>query len=259
MTVEQLAQKFKIKIPIRDIVFWNGRPDFWSNLPKYGLSMSQRFGMGLMNYGQFGLAGHNGLDIQGQFGTPIVAPCKMWISYINPNTDGYGNSVWAETETLIENGDSLKLEFVFGHLSEIIAKPFKWYEAGELIGKMGSTGFSSGNHLHFGIRPWIGTDGTSMKHMFSNQYGDWVDCEPFMPHIVWDYNELYSMKTFDNKLIRNQDTGALAWFYAGYARPIDTKDDAVMTMVTYIFRNSGGEQLKASEWNKLEFKSIRDK
>ncbi|MBR0331961.1 MAG: peptidoglycan DD-metalloendopeptidase family protein, partial [Alistipes sp.] len=57
---------------------------------------------------------------------------------------GYGNLVIIRHD----NG----LETYYGHLSEISVKPNEWVTAGQVIGKGGNTGRSTGSHLHFEMR-----------------------------------------------------------------------------------------------------------
>jgi murein DD-endopeptidase MepM/ murein hydrolase activator NlpD len=161
--------------------------------------------MSMLNYAQFGMKGHNGADIAGIKGTPIVAPCKLWTGWINADDRGYGLHIFAETETIKLNGVSYKLELCFGHFDEITAKAAHWYEQGDLLGYMDSTGFSTGSHLHFGIRPYESQDGNNWKQMFMNNgYKGYIDPEPFMPHMVWDLSELINEDNIKNFMATNE-------------------------------------------------------
>jgi murein DD-endopeptidase MepM/ murein hydrolase activator NlpD len=191
---KQLTTYFKLKLPIKDGEFWDGKPNEYSNLAKWRLSFTQRYGgnpPGINYKEKFGMTGHNGIDVAGLKGTPIVAPCKMWLTYTNDTDTGYGINIWGETATEKINGDYYKLEMVFGHFDSIVVKAGRWVQEGELLGYMDSTGFSTGHHLHFGIRPQWSKDGNSWSQMFKdNGYFGYIDPEPFMPHIVWDLTEL---------------------------------------------------------------------
>ncbi len=208
----QLSQYFKLNLPIKN---WDGRPGNYSNLKEYRLNFTQKFGMNALDYSQFGLKGHNGIDIAGVKGTPISAPCRMWISFTNENDTGYGINILAETETIKINGEYYKLELVFGHFESIVVKAGHWVNEGDLIGYMDSTGFSTGNHLHFGIRPIWSIDGNTWKQMFyGNGYAGYIDPEPFLPHIVWDLEEILkpqenNIKNMLQKFKRDKQTGAL--------------------------------------------------
>lgn len=208
----QLTQTFKLILPIKE---WDGRPMQYSVLKEYKLNFTQRFGQTALDYKQFGMIGHNGIDVGGIKGTPIVAPCRMWITYINDTDTGYGINIFAETDTQHINGDYYKLELVFGHFDYIIVGAGRWVEEGEIIGYMDSTGFSTGHHLHFGIRPIWSNDGNSWKQMFpENGFKGYIDPEPFLPHIVWDLEELLKpkedkIKNMLQKFKRDLGSGAI--------------------------------------------------
>ncbi|MDE6592975.1 MAG: peptidoglycan DD-metalloendopeptidase family protein [Oscillospiraceae bacterium] len=89
--------------------------------------------------------GHKGIDIAAPFGTPIYAAASGTV--IDAGTGyngGYGNCI------MIQNDDGNVT--VYAHQSELAAENGQYVEAGQLIGYVGSTGDSTGNHLHFEIR-----------------------------------------------------------------------------------------------------------
>lgn len=264
---QDIYNLFPLQIPISENgIFWNGKPDKWSNLPKYNLYLSQKFGTNLMDYKQFSMAGHNGLDIAG-YRAPIVLPIKMWITEAaNEDKGGYGTYVRGETETRTLNGDKVKVEIVLGHMIEgsIPLKTGHWYEKGTFAGVMGSTGFSSGSHLHIGPRPWINVDSANWKLFEPNAYAGYIDPEPFMPHIVWDYRELTNnaykpmsnnaeqfIKQNDLKLIRNKDTGEVGWLYGGKIRTAKTDDRMTLMNMSYLHRTQGGVTIDNKLWEEL--------
>jgi murein DD-endopeptidase MepM/ murein hydrolase activator NlpD len=88
---------------------------------------------------------HKGIDIAGDIGTPIVAVDSGVVSYAKWNDGGYGYLV----EITHDNG-SLTL---YAHNNKILVKEGQRVTQGEQISEMGSTGFSTGPHLHFEIHP----------------------------------------------------------------------------------------------------------
>ena len=86
---------------------------------------------------------HRGVDFAGQVGTPLyaVAPGRVVQS---GNRFGYGNTVE------IDNG--LGFTTLYAHLSEINVKRGDWVKVGDVIGLGGSSGRSTGPHLHYEIR-----------------------------------------------------------------------------------------------------------
>lgn len=103
--------------------------------------VSSDFGVRPNPYGG-GYEGHDGIDILGDYGTPIFATTsgKAERAHFDP---GYGNFV------LIKNEQGY--ETVYAHMSELAIKPNSQVKQGQLIGYMGSTGRSTGTHLHYSI------------------------------------------------------------------------------------------------------------
>ncbi len=87
---------------------------------------------------------HGGLDIGAPAGTPIKATAGGTVTYAQYNSGGYGNLV------VIDHGNGVKT--YYGHCSKLYVSKGEKVIAGEVIGAVGSTGFSTGNHLHFEIR-----------------------------------------------------------------------------------------------------------
>lgn len=86
---------------------------------------------------------HHGIDIGAPEGTPVGATRKGQVARVEWS-DIYGNMV------VVDHGDGM--ESVYGHLSGISVKTGYPVIAGTRIGTCGSTGRSSGPHLHFEIR-----------------------------------------------------------------------------------------------------------
>ena len=97
-SLTELPELFSLKLPFKDGEWWNGKPDKWSNLSKYKISYTQRFGGNASYYAKYGMIGHNGNDFGCIIGTPIVAPCKIYVEWTQLDSDGYGNNIFAETE-----------------------------------------------------------------------------------------------------------------------------------------------------------------
>lgn len=87
---------------------------------------------------------HQGVDLVLKTGEPIYATFSGRVRISQYNRGGYGNLVVIRHD----NG----LETYYGHLSERMVEPNQWVEAGQVIGLGGSTGRSTGPHLHFETR-----------------------------------------------------------------------------------------------------------
>jgi len=86
---------------------------------------------------------HAGIDLAGPIGTPIYATADGVVSY-SGWMRGYGN--------LVEIAHGKAIETRYGHLSKLLVKPNTRVKRGQLIALMGSTGRSTGSHLHYEVR-----------------------------------------------------------------------------------------------------------
>jgi murein DD-endopeptidase MepM/ murein hydrolase activator NlpD len=84
---------------------------------------------------------HKGIDIVGD--SSILAADEGVIEFAGYNSGGYGN------EVIINHNNGF--ETLYGHLKSIKVKKGQIVEKGEVIGVMGSTGDSTGTHLHFEV------------------------------------------------------------------------------------------------------------
>ncbi len=88
--------------------------------------------------------GHNGVDLAAPKNTPIVATRAGRVFFVGYQDNGAGNYVW------IDHGDGYNT--IYMHMTRYIVKKDQFVEAGEIIGYVGTTGRSTGYHLHFGVR-----------------------------------------------------------------------------------------------------------
>jgi murein DD-endopeptidase MepM/ murein hydrolase activator NlpD len=86
---------------------------------------------------------HSGLDFPGPIGTPILAAAPGRVVYVGPKS-GYGNVVE------VDHGQGILTRYA--HLSGFTSTVGAQVAAGQQIAKMGSTGRSTGSHLHFEVR-----------------------------------------------------------------------------------------------------------
>ena len=87
---------------------------------------------------------HTGLDIAGSTGTSIYAAAGGTVVYTNYSNASYGNCI------KISHGSGV--ETLYAHLNAIYVEEGQSVSQGTLIGAMGSTGNSTGPHLHFEVR-----------------------------------------------------------------------------------------------------------
>lgn len=117
-----------------------------ASIPKYvpvkSFSLTSTFGV---RYDPFtgNSAVHAGLDMAGKTGEPIYAAADGTV-VTGGRSGAYGNLVE------IDHGKGLATRY--GHLSAILVQPGAHVRQGQLIARMGSTGRSTGTHLHYEIR-----------------------------------------------------------------------------------------------------------
>ena len=87
---------------------------------------------------------HKGVDIASTEGNPVVSSGDGIVSRVGYDEDGYGNLV------VVDHGHGLQT--YYAHLAEIKTKKDKKVQRGEIIGSVGSTGRSTGPHLHYEVR-----------------------------------------------------------------------------------------------------------
>lgn len=91
---------------------------------------------------RFSPSGHQGVDLAANTGTPVHAAGGGTVVYAGWNDTGYGRLI------VIAHGTAFTF---YGHLNSINVQCNQQVSAGETIGTVGSTGNSSGSHLHFEV------------------------------------------------------------------------------------------------------------
>jgi septal ring factor EnvC (AmiA/AmiB activator) len=97
---------------------------------------------------------HKGIDIGVGMGVPIGAASSGTV-FFSGQMDGYGNVI------LIDHGNGIVT--LYAHQSQLIATKGQYVQRGATIGLVGSTGHSTGPHLHFEVR--VGSNGNAVDPM----------------------------------------------------------------------------------------------
>ena len=109
---------------------------------------------------------HDGTDLAAPLGTPVLAAYSGEVAVADA-LGGYGLTVILRHEQGTQ-------ESRYAHLSEIFVRPGDWIEQGTVIGQVGSTGLSTGPHLHFEWRHltqsgWVAVDaGVHLEYAMEN-------------------------------------------------------------------------------------------
>ncbi len=116
-----------------------------NNLPSFISYQWPTRGVLTSGYGRRWGRMHKGIDIASSVGTPVVAAAPGEVITAGWNSGGYGNVI------VLRHADGS--ETLYGHNSRILVRTGQIVQQGEQISAMGSTGHSTGPHLHFEVHP----------------------------------------------------------------------------------------------------------
>lgn len=142
-----------------------------------GWRLTQPFGTRPEVYGKMGFKGHMGIDYAGPRPgdiIPIFAAIGGKCDVFDDGDAGYGKHI--KIKTVI---DGKEYQVLYGHLSQVFVKNGEVVDALHKIGMMGTTGFSSGVHLHFEIKdPTIMNNGYKGRFDPASYIVDWPSVLP---------------------------------------------------------------------------------
>lgn len=124
-----------------------GLPSYSHGLLAYPVkkvTITQLFGKTSFSKKAYASGKHNGVDFGGAYGTPILAAASGKVIGTG-NLGRYAYGRWIA----IDHGNGIVT--LYGHLSAIGVSVGSKVDKGEQIGKMGSTGYSTGTHVHFTV------------------------------------------------------------------------------------------------------------
>lgn len=138
-------------------------------------------------YRSLGLAGHNGLDIDAATGTKVYAAHDGQVVFAGEDgSGGWGIVIRTDREYEYKDGDAY-YKSIYWHLlpSGIKVKAGDNVKTGDLIALSDATGFTTGAHLHFGLKPvYKGeNDWTWWNAEQENGFKGAIDPEPFFTGI----------------------------------------------------------------------------
>jgi murein DD-endopeptidase MepM/ murein hydrolase activator NlpD len=181
--------------------------------------------------GNYCLAGHNGIDIVAPWGTPLRAVKDGVIGDVKNSAEGYGKHL----RLFCDTDDDVVEEWTYGHCSKILVKVGQRVKAGDVIAKMGNTGFVvsgptpfwktnpyRGTHLHLGLRyhkKWNDTGtynltvgGMRLAHIL-NYYNGYFGAVDFAKELGestgYEYSAGQNAKYLTLKSLYNQLTSVL--------------------------------------------------
>ncbi len=150
----RLYPETQILVPgaVREVFVWTppslesvtARSSFGGVAPVIVGTGTYVYPVGSRNFSQYYWYGHPGVDIALPEGTAVVASDTGTVTFAGWNIYGFGNLV------VINHGNGF--ETLYAHLSSIGVVPGQIVYQGNVIGRTGNTGNSSGPHIHFEVR-----------------------------------------------------------------------------------------------------------
>jgi murein DD-endopeptidase MepM/ murein hydrolase activator NlpD len=120
-------------------------------LPFKDLHYRLTSGFGMRHHPVLGITRkHDGFDLAKPYGSPVLTSREGVVTFAGW-MGGYGNMI--EVRHVIKRKNNTRILYTrYGHLSEILVHEGQHLKLYQLIGKVGSTGISTGPHLHFEVR-----------------------------------------------------------------------------------------------------------
>ncbi len=109
-------------------------------------SINQYFGANPQNYQQFGLPGHDGLDIMAPSGSKVFAVAPGKVVQVYPNATGHNYGIHVRIDHVDE------YQTTYAHLQRPLVQVGQTVSAGDLIALANDTGNSFGSHLHLTLK-----------------------------------------------------------------------------------------------------------
>lgn len=140
--IDSEAEKSKTEAQLR-LIETTSNPAFLPTMWAHFGKINNEFGFRRNPFGGRGYEFHAGLDIGGETGDVVAVPANGIITETGWK-GGYGNMIE------VDHGNGLKTRY--GHLSKIGVTLGEAVQRGQIIGLIGSTGRSTGPHLHYEVR-----------------------------------------------------------------------------------------------------------
>jgi len=123
---------------------------------KNPMYIAQGFGENLISlYKELGMVGHNGIDMVGYEGQAIYAAHDGVVTFAGDDgSAGLGVVIRTHDRRQYKDGESY-FKTIYWHCKRgsILVRPDQYVKVGQKIAECDTTGFATGSHLHFGLKP----------------------------------------------------------------------------------------------------------
>lgn len=137
------------------------------------LHVTQPWGANPQNYTQFGLPGHDGVDLRAPHGTRIFAVADGRVSRVDRDPAGHNYGIHVRIDHTHD------YQTIYAHLLAAHVSVGDWVKTGDVVGLADSTGNSRGDHLHLGLK--------RIGHTYTDHHGTW----PYNLHDPMPYLSLF--------------------------------------------------------------------
>lgn len=178
--------------------------------------INQAFGVNPDFYKQFGIKGHNGVDLLALHGESVYAAHDGTVVYAGmDNEEGVGVVIRTLEECEYAGGKAYFKSIYWHLINNIPVKVGQIVKAGDLIGYADSTGISTGDHLHFALKPQDKgeNDWTWTNTLQNNGFNGAIDPTPYFN----GYYAVDSQKVFS---ILRSIIGLLTTIIVGKSKPL---------------------------------------
>lgn len=132
------------------------------------------------------MRGHTGIDVVAPTGTKLYASQSGFVEEVQTEVErGLGIGIITDRKYLCDETDVMEyFKIRYWHLQSILVKKGQKVNVGDLIGLADNTGYSSGSHLHFELKPVAkDKDGRWFNVLQENGFFGAVNPEPYMEDI----------------------------------------------------------------------------
>lgn len=186
-------EKLKLYPPLSQVKAFNSYPESVDAFYKFdrGVVKENMFGMNeeyyFKNLGIKG--GHNGIDIACYRGAEVLAAHPGWVLEEHDDekdrNGGFGVILVSDDEYEWLDGSKSHCKSIYWHNESNVIKVGEKVNTGQVLAYADSTGFSTGDHLHFMIKQ-CDKEGNTLN--WNNGRAGAIDCYPYIQY--WDLNKM---------------------------------------------------------------------
>ena len=197
-------EKLKLYPPLKEVLAFHSYPEIVKAFYNFdrGINKENLFGANADYYFKnIGLkGGHNGLDISCRRSTDIVASHPGWVhdSQTTDKNAGFGVVIVSNDEYEWLDGSKAYAKTIYWHAERNIVTIGEKVLTGQILAKADSTGFSTGDHLHFGLKK---CDKLGNTLNWDNGHQGAIDPYPYLQY--WDLNKVENKNDceIDNEML----------------------------------------------------------